>query len=104
MKFDKFTKVILTVIAVNLSILTLKELSIIPEAHADDLKEPVQLVENQKYGLVPVNADGSITVRLSDKVDVNLIDINTSDKLNIHLKSSDSYSLKNAGPLEVRTD
>lgn len=104
MKFDKFTKVILTVIAVNLSVLTLKELSIIPEAHADDLKEPVQLVENQKYGLVPVNADGSITVRLSNKVDVNLVDINTADKLNIHLKSSDSYSLNNAGPLEVKTD
>ncbi|MBL6447823.1 hypothetical protein JMN32_16000 [Fulvivirga sp. 29W222] len=104
MKVDKFTKVVLTVIAVNLSILTLKELSVIPEARADELKEPVELVETQKYGLVPVNEDGSITVRLGDRVDVNLVDINTSDKLNIHLKSSDSYSLRNAGPLEVRTD
>ena len=104
MKVDKFTKVILTVIAVNLSILSLKELSIIPKAHADELDEPVELVHTQKYGMVPVNEDGSITVRLSDRVDVNLVDINTSDKINVHLKSSDSYSLNHAGPLEVKTD
>ena len=36
MKADKFTKIVLTVIAVNLTILTLKNVDIIPKAYANE--------------------------------------------------------------------
>ena len=83
MKIDKFTKVILTIIAVNLTILTVVNLDIVPKLLAN---EPGQ-IQNLNYGLVPINDDGSITVRLSssEEIDVNITDISTSDKLNINL-------------------
>lgn len=59
------------------------------------------------FALVPVNEDGSINVKVlevSNTLDVNIEDISTSDKLNIHLKSSDSYSLNYAGPIEVEVN
>ncbi len=59
------------------------------------------------FALVPVNKNGSIDVNVrevSDVIDVNIEDISTYDKLNVHLKSTDSYSLRSAGPLEVEID
>ena len=92
MKLDKFTKIVLTVIAVNLTFLSLKEANLITRAHAEG-DDPVFSV--QRYGIVPVNDDGSITVRLSeyDKVDVNIVDINTSDKLNVHVISIGRFNM-----------
>ena len=51
------------------------------------------MTPNLNYGLVPLNEDGSITVKLSasDEIDVNITDISTYDKLYVHLKSSESY-------------
>lgn len=46
------------------------------------------------FAIVPVNEDGSI--------DVNLSDISTHKKLNIHLKSADTWSLDDAGPIDVK--
>ena len=106
MKTDKFTKIVLAVIAVNLTILTVKNLDIIPKAYANKPSNNVEFTPNLNYGLVPLNEDGSINVRLSssDQIDVNITDISTSDKLNVHLKSSDSYSLNYAGPIDVKMD
>lgn len=103
MKADRFTKIVLTVIAVNLTILTVRNLDLIPKAYANERTNNLELTPNVNYGLVPLNEDGSINVRLnsSGEIDVNITDISTSDKLNVHLKSSDSYSLNYAGPLEV---
>ena len=59
------------------------------------------------FVLVPLNKNGTIDVNVrevSDVIDVNIEDISTYDKLNVHLKSTDSYSLRNAGPLEVEID
>ena len=83
MKIDKFTKVILTIIAVNLTILTTAKLDVFPVLQAG---EPLQN-QNLNYGLVPLNEDGSINVRLSnsEEIDVNITDISTSDELNVKL-------------------
>ena len=103
MKVDKFTKVVLTIIAVNLTILTVKNLNIIPNAYANEPTNNVEFTPSVNYGLVPLNEDGSINVKLinSNEIDVNITEISTSDPLNVHLQSSDSYSLNYAGPIEV---
>ncbi|MBR9861576.1 hypothetical protein GYB22_12700 [bacterium] len=74
MKIDKYTKVILTVIAVNLSILTLANLNIVPNAQANS----AEFDSSKKYGLVPINSDGSVNVKVvsSSRVDVILRGIN----------------------------
>jgi len=83
MKIDKYTKLILTIIAVNLTILTAAKLDVFPVLQAG---EPLQ-IQNLNYGLVPLNEDGSINVRLSnsEEIDVNITDISTSDELNVKL-------------------
>ena len=63
MKNDFYTKAVLTVIAMCLIILVLKEVEIIPKAHADI--PAVNSADKLNYGLVPVNPDGSINVRIT---------------------------------------
>ena len=83
MKVDKFTKVVLTVIAVNLTILTVKNLDIIPRAYANEPTNNLELAPNVNYGLVPLNEDGSINVNLSssDVIDVRLRGIDEASHL-----------------------
>ena len=78
MKIDRFTKVILTVIAVNLTFQTLKDIEIIPKAYAEQPKFEKELLSNKNYGLVPLNADGSINVKLNygEEINVNISSIN----------------------------
>lgn len=72
MKTDTYTKTILTIIAVCLTINVVRELDIFPAAYAN---EPENMVENQP----------------AEVIDVRLVDINTYDKLNVNLKSVDTY-------------
>ncbi|WP_288096026.1 hypothetical protein [Hydrotalea sp.] len=81
MKTDLYTKSLLTVIASCLTILTLKEIEIIPKANAaatNNINTP-----KSNYGLVPINQDGSINVKLnSDQViDVKLVGVDESPYL-----------------------
>ena len=87
MKADFFTKVVLTVIAVNLTILTVRDLDIIPKAHANEPTDANHFVTNSHYGLVPLNDDGTISVKLmdSDEIDVNIVGISTYDELEVDL-------------------
>lgn len=86
MKIDTYTKFVLTVIAFCLVVLTLNTVDIFPKAYAN---EAVNYGGN--YGLVPMNEDGSINVRLQsvdeavDKIDVNIASIKTYDKLKINI-------------------
>lgn len=77
MKVDKFTKIVLVVIAVNLTIITVKDLDIIPKAYANESTKNVEFTPNMNYGLVPLNEDGSINVRLNSLqvIDVNITEI-----------------------------
>lgn len=83
MKTDKYTKIVLTIIAICLINLSLRDVSIFPQAHAGSPNNS----PSPNYGLVPLNEDGSITVRLSntDEIDVNIKGIDTSDQLQVDL-------------------
>ena len=76
MKTDFYTKTVLTVIAICLTIIVLKEVEIIPKAYAGPSEN--NLNTSMNYGLVPLNKDGSIDVKIvssSDKIDVNIEEV-----------------------------
>ncbi|MBH8567983.1 hypothetical protein KB206_03760 [Microvirga sp. STS02] len=74
MKTDLYTKTVLTIIAACLVVLVMKEVKLIPEAVA---ATPTLPVAGRNYGLVPVNADGSVTVRFQTReaMPVNIVGI-----------------------------
>lgn len=77
MKTDFYTKAVLTVIAVCLTIIVLKQVDIIPNAFAETPEN--NLNTNKNYGLVPLNADGTIDVNIksnSSTMDVNITGVN----------------------------
>lgn len=91
MKFDLYTKTILTIIAICLTINLLKDFDFMPKAYANEpLKNQPNLLSNKNYGLIPVNADGTI--------DVN---IKSSSTMDVNIESCDSYALQYAGPIKV---
>lgn len=94
MNVDKFTKIVLTVIAVNLTILTVKNLDIISNANANKPNNNLRFTPSINNGIVPLNEDGSINVKLSntDEIDVNITSISTSDKLNVLVKKVDALA------------
>jgi hypothetical protein len=79
MKPDMYTKAVLTIIAIALSLHLLKEFDIIPKAYAG----PIANSTKNNYGLVPINPDGSINVKInSDQVvDVRLRGIDEAPAL-----------------------
>lgn len=81
MKTDNYTKVILTVIAVCLTINVATEISWIPTAHASEMEAHSKISTN--YRLVPVSE--------TNTMDVRIVDIATYDELNVNLKSVDTY-------------
>lgn len=87
MKTDTYTKTILTIIAVCLSINLVQEMDIIPSAYAS---------END-------------TIRkdlptLNETIDVRIVDINTYDELNVNIKSVDSYDELKVNVNSIDTD
>lgn len=81
MKTDLYTKTILTIIAVCLTIIVLKDANFITSAYASEAnKLPETTTE---YKLVPINE--------FETLDVRIVDINTYDELNVNIKSIDSY-------------
>jgi hypothetical protein len=119
MKTDRYTKVILTVIALCLVINVLEKVNIIPQAYADTpltTNTPLT-VETPKYGLIPLNEDGSINVtmktvapmdvnitgiRTSDDLDVKISGINTSNNLNVNVNLDKIAGSSAYGGLPVR--
>lgn len=89
MKTDFYTKAVLTVIAICLTIIVFKQVDIIPNAYAETPK--INFNTNMNYGLVPLNADGSI--------DVN---VKSSSTMDVNIESCDSYAFQYAGPMEVK--
>jgi hypothetical protein len=72
-KIDIYTKSVLAVITLCLAILTINQLELLPKAYAgESINHPTLTAAN--YGLVPLNEDGSITVKFSstDEIDVNI--------------------------------
>lgn len=80
MKLDLYTKSILTIIAICLTINVLKDFDIMPKAYANEpLKNQPNLLPNKNYGLIPVNADGTIDVNIksSTVMDVNIEEVDS---------------------------
>ena len=80
MKTDLYTKTVLTVIAICLTVNLVGELELIPKAHAST-SDPV--TPNTEYALVPISN--------METMDVRIVDINTYDELNVNIKSVDTY-------------
>lgn len=102
MKIDRYTKVVLTVIAVNLSILAIKQLDLIPAVYAGEPVEKIEIKKHQNYGLVPVNEDGSIDVKLNDEIGVNIMGIYTNHELYVNLERIGGDNLLYSDPIPVK--
>lgn len=106
MKVDKFTKIVLVVIAINLSILTLKNLDLSPKVYASEPSDSLVQKPEQKYGWVPINEDGTISVRLSalDEIDVNIVGVETNDELDVNIDEVGGRFVSSGGPISVEID
>lgn len=91
MKTDFYTKTVLTIIALCLSILTLKNVDIIPKAYASEPTKNLNVSPSKNYGLVPLNVDGSI--------DVNIKSAQTMD---VKIVSCSNTAFYYAEPIEVK--
>jgi hypothetical protein len=105
MRTDRYTKTILTIIAVCMVINIVEKIDIMPKAYANDpvvKNAPVTAAPN--YGLVPLNPDGSINVKMTTPTDVNVIGIRTYDELNVNvnLAKIGGYSTYGEIPIKVK--
>jgi hypothetical protein len=73
MKTDCYLKTVLTIIAICLTILVVRDLDILPAAYAGSTEEHLPSATN--YAWVPVNEDGSINVRVVSSEETLKIDI-----------------------------
>lgn len=109
MKTDTYTKVILTIIAVCLTINVVKDLNIFPSAYA---KAPHKTLENPTaevidVRLVDINTYDELNVNLKrvdtyDEVKVNIKSIETSDELDVNLDEIGGGWVSNGGPIPVK--
>ncbi|NAY93371.1 hypothetical protein GTQ34_15785 [Muricauda sp. JGD-17] len=106
MKMDKYTKIVLTIIAVNLTILTITNLDLLPKAYANEPMENSELLPAMNYGLVPLNEDGTISVTLSnyDQIDVNIVGIDTNEELDVNIDEIGGGYVSHGGPISVEID
>lgn len=81
MKTDNYTKVVLTVIAICLTINIVKESNIVPSAYANEATNDISVPDGFK--VVPINA--------AQVMDVRIVDVNTYKELNVNLKSVSTY-------------
>ena len=102
MKTDTYTKAVLTIIAICLSINIVKEIDLVPSAYASKTKDGLETTT--EYKLVPISE--------FETLDVRIVDINTYDELNVNIKSIDSYdelkvnikSIETSDELDVNID
>lgn len=107
MKTDFYTKTVLTIIALCLAILTLQNVDIIPKAHASEPNNNLGIIETKKYGLVPLNEDGSIDVNIksfASEMDVNISSIDTKDELDINIDEIGGGYVSYGGPISVKVE
>ncbi len=118
MKTDFYTKTILTVIAICLSINVITQFELIPSAYASESTNTT-LITND-YKLVPINEFETIDVRIvdintydelnvnvkgistSDEIKVNINSIETTDELDINIDEIGGAWLNHGGPIPVK--
>ncbi|MEM0999021.1 MAG: hypothetical protein AAGN35_18320 [Bacteroidota bacterium] len=116
MKSDLYTKAILTVIALCLVLLVVDKIDLMPKAYAG------YDYSKAEYGLVPLNEDGTVSVRVEaispnevmdvnikdidtyDLMKVSIKDIETSDELSVNIDEIGGSSVSSGGPIKVKMD
>lgn len=89
MKIDLYTKAILTVIATCLVVLVLKDVSIITPAQANNATNFIPST-NVNYGLIPLNEDGSMNVRVNNFDEyANDVNVRFNDELKVRITNSE---------------
>lgn len=101
MKTDLYSKTVLTVIAICLTIITIKSVDLIPKSYANT---PNNFIK--EYGLVPINSDGSINVKITNtsEIDVDITSISTSDELDVNIDEIGGGYVSHGGPISVEMD
>ncbi len=89
MKTDTYTKSILTIIAISLIFLVMKEFEIIPKAYAGSNANLIK----SGYGLVPLNSDGSVNVK-----------INQDQVIDVRIRGIDKAALLRWEAIKVEID
>ena len=79
MKTDLYTKGILTIIAVCLILIVLKDIDIFPKAYASQPNTP-------NYGIVPLNEDGTIDVNVKAFDPENVLKVEMLDEVNVNIE------------------
>lgn len=95
MKTDVYTKTVLTVIAVCLVVIVFRDADLIPKAYAVSPGAIMPPDPAVKYGIVPINPDGSVNVKIVDKLDVNIVGINTWDELDVNIDEVGGLGVQN---------
>ena len=98
MKPDFYTKAILTVIAVSLVALVVQNLHLVNQAKADK-------INFNKFATIPINEDGSINVKMTSDMDVNIHSIGGSSvygTLPINVKEIGGNSFYGTLPINVK--
>ena len=86
----------LTLIAACLLVIAARGVQLFPEAKANT---------QNAYGLLSVNEDGSLNVRLVDQqLDVSITDIETRDNLNVNIEEIGGGWIRSRGPLPVKIE
>jgi hypothetical protein len=103
MKTDFYTKTILTVIAIALTLTVLKDYQIIPTATAS-----VKKTESDSRGTISeeiTDFDAYRLVKMSEMntMDVRIVDISTYDELQVNIKSIDSDDELNVNLKSIKT-
>jgi len=100
---DNYTKIVLTIIAACLVLLTLNQVNLIPQASAysETAETPAK-----SYGLVPLNENGEVAVSISnlEEVKVDIVGITSFDELKVDLAEIGGGFISSGGPLEVKVE
>ncbi|SRX55004.1 hypothetical protein [Aequorivita sp. CIP111184] len=107
MKIDTYTKTILTIIAICLTINVLKDFDIFPSAYAAEKIEYKPTNEVMDVRLVDINTYDELNVNLKsvdtyDELKVNIKKIETTDKLDVNLDEIGGGWVSNGGPIPVK--
>lgn len=107
MKIDNYTKTILTIIAICLTINVVKDFDVFPSAYAAEKIEANPVNEVMDVRIVDINTYDELNVNLKsvdtyDEVKVNLKKIETSDKLDVNLEEIGGGWVSNGGPIPVK--
>jgi hypothetical protein len=93
MKTDLYSKIMLTVIAVSLSVLAFRQTEIIPRAQAETTGFPNNTTVN--YAMVPLNEDGSVDINLkslpAERIEVDIESFPYNAKLDIDISEISTY-------------